>query len=447
VNDLILKKRNGYELTQKEISFLVSGYTKGSIPDYQMAAFNMAVFFQGLTRDETLYLTLAMLESGDRVSLADIPGIKVDKHSTGGVGDTATLVLAPLVAAAGVPVAKMSGRGLGHTGGTIDKFESIPGFKTELAIDEMVAAVKKIGVAVVGQSDNLVPADKKLYALRDVTATVDSLPLIASSIMCKKLAAGADALVLDVKTGDGALLKGLNQALALAEVMVDIGQGAGMETVAIITNMDQPLGKAIGNSLEIKEAILTLRGEGPSDLEELCLELGAQMLCLAKTVDTATAGRDKLKKLIASGQALKKLTELIGSQQGDVRVVDDLTLLPHARSKVPVKSQQSGYIRRIKAEAVGMGAMMLGAGRETKEAVIDLSVGITLEKKVGDRVEAGEAIATIHANDDPASGKVADVKRILLNACQIEPEKKEKPGLILGYVDRNGRHQKFENIT
>jgi pyrimidine-nucleoside phosphorylase len=436
--DLILKKRNGYELTREEIDFLVTGYTKGSIPDYQIAAFSMAVFFQGLTRKETLHLTLAMLESGDRISLADIPGIKVDKHSTGGVGDTTTLVLAPLVAAAGVPVAKMSGRGLGHTGGTIDKFAAIPGFKTELTIEEMKIAVKKIGVAVIGQTGNLVPADKKLYALRDVTATVDSLPLIAGSIMSKKLAAGADALVLDVKTGDGALLKGLDQAFALAAAMVEIGQGAGKETVALVSNMDQPLGKAIGNSLEVAEAIHTLKGEGPDDLTELCLELGAQMLCLAKAADSAAAGRNKLKELIASGKALEKLVELIESQKGDIRVVEDLNLLPRARTEVLVKSPKAGYIHCLKAEAVGVGAMLLGAGRETKESIIDLAVGIVLEKKVGEKVEKGETIAVIHANADPSSEKVLAVKKTILNAYHIKPEQKEKPSLIEGFVDKNG---------
>jgi len=439
VYDLILKKRNGYELSREEIKFLVSGYVKGIIPDYQIAAFNMAVYFQGLTREETLQLTLAMVESGDQVSLKEIPGIKVDKHSTGGVGDTTTLVLAPLVAAAGVPVAKMSGRGLGHTGGTIDKYEAIPGFKTSLSIDEMIAAVKNVGVAVVGQTGNLVPADKKLYALRDVTATVDSLPLIASSIMSKKLAAGADALVLDVKTGDGAFLKDLEEAFALAEIMVEIGQDAGRETVAVITNMDQPLGKAVGNSLEIEEAILTLRGEGPADLKELCLVLGAQMLYLAKAADSVTAARDKLEKVIASGAALAKLRELIKSQQGDERVVDDMTLLPQAANKISILSSKAGYIQRIKAESIGIGAMMLGAGRETKDSAIDLAVGITLEKKVGDRVEAGAELAVLHANDAQGNEKIAAVQQMLLSAYEIGPEPAEKPKLVQGYVDKNGR--------
>ncbi|MEW6623809.1 MAG: pyrimidine-nucleoside phosphorylase [Bacillota bacterium] len=439
VYDLILKKRNGYELSREEIKFLVSGYVKGIIPDYQIAAFNMAVYFQGLTREETLQLTLAMVESGDQVSLKEIPGIKVDKHSTGGVGDTTTLVLAPLVAAAGVPVAKMSGRGLGHTGGTIDKFEAIPGFKTSLSIDEMIAAVKTVGVAVVGQTGNLVPADKKLYALRDVTATVDSLPLIASSIMSKKLAAGADALVLDVKTGDGAFLKDLEEAFALAEIMVEIGQDAGRETVAVITNMDQPLGKAVGNSLEIEEAILTLRGEGPADLKELCIVLGAQMLYLAKAADSVTAARDKLEKVIASGAALAKLRELIKSQQGDERVVDDMTLLPQAANKISILSSKAGYIQRIKAESIGIGAMMLGAGRETKDSAIDLAVGITLEKKVGDRVEAGAELAVLHANDAQGNEKIAAVQQMLLSAYEIGPEPAEKPKLVQGYVDKNGR--------
>ncbi|MDW7675727.1 MAG: pyrimidine-nucleoside phosphorylase [Bacillota bacterium] len=439
--DLILKKRNGFELTASEIKFFVNGYTKGLIPDYQMAALNMAIFFQGLTKAETLHLTLAMMESGDTISLAEIPGIKVDKHSTGGVGDTTTLVLAPLVAAAGVPVAKMSGRGLGHTGGTIDKFEAIPGFQTELAIDDMINAVKNTGVAVVGQTGNLVPADKKLYALRDVTATVDSLPLIASSIMSKKLAAGADALVLDVKTGNGAFLKDLEKAFELAQTMVDIGQGAGRETVAVITNMDQPLGKAIGNSLEIEEAIRTLKGEGPADLEELCLVLGGQMLYLAKAVESASAGEAKLKELLANGLALEKLKELIRSQQGNDKVVEDLSLLPQARHKIAVTAPTSGYIHRIKAEATGIAAMILGAGRETKESVIDLAVGVTLEKKVGDKVNSGDEVAIIYTNDNPNSDKVLTAVDKIIGAYEIKPQAFAAPKLIQGYVDKVKRNK------
>jgi pyrimidine-nucleoside phosphorylase len=435
---LILKKRNGQELAEAEIRQLILGYAKGEIPDYQLAAFNMAVYFRGLTPKETLALTMAMIESGETVTLKDIPGIKVDKHSTGGVGDTTTLVLAPLVAAAGIPVAKMSGRGLGHTGGTIDKFEAIPGFKTDLPVKAMIEAVKTVGAAIVGQTGNLVPADKKLYALRDVTATVDSLPLIASSIMSKKLAAGADALVLDVKTGDGAFLKGLDEAVQLAKAMVEIGEGAGRETVAVITNMDQPLGKAVGNSLEIAEAILTLQGKGPADLTELCLELGGWMLYLAKAAVSVEAGRTKLQELIDNGAALAKLEQLIKSQAGDYRVVRDLTILPQAGTIVSITAPIAGYVHRIKAEAVGTGAMMLGAGRETKEAAIDLAAGIVLEKKVGSRVEAGEQLAILHTNFEQDSRQVAKVREMIINAYAFMPEPIVEQKLIQGYVTKAG---------
>ncbi len=436
--DIILKKRNGGELNPKEIEFLVLGYTEGRIPDYQMAAFTMAVFFKGMSERETLDLTMTMMDSGETISLKEIPGIKVDKHSTGGVGDTTTLVLAPLVAAAGVPVAKMSGRGLGHTGGTIDKFESIPGFKTDLPVNEMIEAVKSIGVAVVGQSGNLVPADKKLYALRDVTATVDSLPLIAASIMSKKLAAGADALVLDVKAGDGAFLKKIDDAFALASMMVQIGEGAGRETKAVITNMDQPLGKAVGNALEIKEAIHTLRGEGPQDLEELCLELGSRMLLLANNVKSIEKGKEKLKMLIEDGKALSKFKEFILNQHGNPQVVEDLTLLPQAKEKVPVKALKSGYVHGIKTESIGLGAMMLGAGRETKDALIDLSVGITVEKKVGDRVDEGDDLAFIYANSERNSEIANEVMKVVSKAYDIKTEFIERPKLVIGYVDKQG---------
>ncbi|MFU8795568.1 MAG: pyrimidine-nucleoside phosphorylase, partial [Dethiobacteria bacterium] len=371
--DLIIKKRNGFILTKAEIDFLISGYVDGSIPDYQMSALAMAIYFQGMNEEETLHLTMAMVNSGDTISLKKIPGIKVDKHSTGGVGDTTTLVLAPLVAAAGVPVAKLSGRGLGHTGGTLDKLESIPGFSTEMTVKELLAAVKNIGVAVAGQTGNLVPADKMLYALRDVTATVDSMPLIAGSIMSKKLAAGADALVLDVKSGDGAFLKDREQAFKLARAMVNIGNGAGRETVAVVTNMDQPLGRAVGNALEVEEAILTLRGEGPPDLEELCLVLGGWVLCLAGKTDSPVEGKEILKKLIDNGEALRKMKELISNQHGNDAVTENLHLLPHTTNRVKVKAVASGYIKRLKAEAIGVAAMTLGAGREKKDSIIDLS--------------------------------------------------------------------------
>ena len=430
--DIIMKKRLGQELTRAEIEYLLSGYVQGDIPDYQLAAFLMAVYFQGMTAGETLSLTRVMLESGDRLSLKDIPGIKVDKHSTGGVGDTTTLVLAPLVASAGVPVAKMSGRGLGHTGGTVDKFESIPGFRTDLSVAEMTAAVKSCGVAVVGQTGNLVPADKKLYALRDVTATVDSLPLIASSIMSKKMAAGTDALVLDIKTGDGAFLKDRDQAFDLADTMVEIGEGAGLKTVAVITNMEQPLGLAVGNSLEMQEAILTLKGEGPRDLTELCLVLGGHMLTLAGRAKGPLQGREILQTCISDGSALQKFKEMIVSQGGNANVVDDLTLLPRAGERVPVLSQQGGVVHSIAAEAIGLGAMLLGAGRETKESVIDLAVGIVLKKKVGDTVFPGEELAVLHVNTPAETPKVREAAGITLKAFIIKPESVEKPSLVLG---------------
>jgi pyrimidine-nucleoside phosphorylase len=443
--DIILKKRNRSALSREEIDYLVSGYVSGAVPDYQMAAFAMAVYFQGMTRAETLDLTLAMVASGDTVSLAEIPGIKVDKHSTGGVGDTTTLVLAPLVAAAGAPVAKMSGRGLGHTGGTLDKLEAIPGFTAALSAAAMIRAVREVGVAVVGQTANLVPADKMLYALRDVTATVDSLPLIAASIMSKKLAAGADALVLDVKTGDGAFLKDLEAAAALAGAMVEIGLGAGRETVALITNMDQPLGRAVGNALEVEEAILTLQGRGPADLEALCLLLGGEMLHLAGIAASPAAGQEKLRGIIAGGEGLAKFRELIRSQQGDARVAEDFSLLPRARTRVPVKSPTDGYVRRIKAEAVGRGAMLLGAGRETKDAAIDPAAGIILLKKIGDPVSAGEPLAELHTGHGPLSPPVEAARRLVLDAFECGAEPVPQPPLLLGRVDRSGCFRRINN--
>ena len=430
--DLILKKREGQALEPEELNFLISGYTAGTIPDYQMAAFLMAVCFQGMNREETLNLTLAMLASGDRISLTDIPGIKVDKHSTGGVGDTTTLVLAPLVAAAGVPVAKMSGRGLGHTGGTLDKLASIPGFRTDLGLEEMVAAVKKYGVAVVGQTGTLVPADKKMYALRDVTGTVQSLPLIASSIMSKKLASGADALILDVKAGDGAFLKDEEEAFALARAMVEIGEGAGVKTEALITNMDQPLGQAVGNALEMEEAVLTLRGEGPPDLEELCLELGGRMLALAGRAADGASGREILKGLLDSGAALEKLKELIHSQGGDPRVAEDLSLLPRSERILPLASPGSGYVQGIRAQRVGHCAMLLGAGREAWDSEIDLAAGILLKKKVGDPVEAGEELALVHGKAGLTPQEMAGVMELLAEAYRIGPQRPPVPPLILG---------------
>lgn len=435
VYDLILKKRNGSTLSKEEIDYLISGYVNGDIPDYQIAALAMAIYFQGMNEEETLHLTMAMMHSGDLIDLKEIPGTKVDKHSTGGVGDTTTLVLAPLVAAAGAPVAKLSGRGLGHTGGTLDKLESIPGFKTEMSVNDLIRAVKQIGVAVAGQTGNLVPADKLLYALRDVTATVDNKSLIAGSIMSKKLAAGADALVLDVKAGDGAFLKTREEAFALAELMVSIGNGAGRKTVALVTNMDQPLGRAVGNALEVKEAILTLRGEGPPDLEELCLQLGGWMLTLAGRSADHEEGREHLKTLISNGSAIEKFKEMIRNQQGNDQVVEHLDLLPSTDHEVAVVTAARGYISNLKAETIGLAAMNLGAGRERKDSVIDPAVGIILEKKVGDHVFPGDPLAKVFFNSQTSDQQISDLKQMIADAFSFQEEKIKKDQLILGFVE------------
>ncbi|AZU64253.1 pyrimidine-nucleoside phosphorylase [Neobacillus mesonae] len=424
--DLIEKKRDGFELSKDEIQFLINGFTNGDIPDYQMSAFSMAVFFQGMTKKERVYLTEAMVQSGDQIDLSGIEGIKVDKHSTGGVGDTTTLVLAPLVASVGVPVAKMSGRGLGHTGGTIDKLESIEGFHVEITNDEFTDLVNKNKVAVIGQSGNLTPADKKLYALRDVTATVDSIPLIASSIMSKKIAAGADAIVLDVKTGSGAFMKNLEDAKDLAQTMVDIGNGVGRKTKAIISDMSQPLGFAVGNALEVKEAIDTLKGQGPEDLHELCLTLGSYMVVLAEKAADTNQAREMLEKSIRNGKALETFKIFLAAQGGDASVVDDPAKLPTASYTVEVLAKQSGYVAEIAAEEIGIAAMLLGAGRATKESVIDLAVGVMLHKKVGDYIQPGEALVTIHSNQE----NVEEVIEKIYATYRLADEKVEKPTLI-----------------
>lgn len=407
--DIIEKKRDGQELTTAEINFFIEGYTKGEIPDYQASALAMAIYFQDMNDRERADLTRAMVESGDTIDLSAIDGVKVDKHSTGGVGDTTTLVLAPLVASLGVPVAKMSGRGLGHTGGTIDKLESIAGFHVELTREQFIDLVNRDKVAVIGQSGNLTPADKKLYALRDVTGTVNSIPLIASSIMSKKIAAGADAIVLDVKTGDGAFMKTQEDAEELAHAMVRIGNHVGRKTIAIISDMSQPLGFAIGNALEVKEAIETLQGKGPKDLTELVLTLGSQMVILAGKAKTSEEAKEMLLDAIHSGKALAKFKEFLANQGGDASIVDDLTKLPQAKYKIELPAKQSGYISRMVADEIGVASMILGAGRATKEDVIDLAVGLVLHKKVGDKVEEGESILTIYSNRE----KVKDVKQKL----------------------------------
>lgn len=407
--DIIEKKRDGQELTTAEINFFIEGYTKGEIPDYQASALAMAIYFQDMNDRECADLTRAMVESGDTIDLSAIDGVKVDKHSTGGVGDTTTLVLAPLVASLGVPVAKMSGRGLGHTGGTIDKLESIAGFHVELTREQFIDLVNRDKVAVIGQSGNLTPADKKLYALRDVTGTVNSIPLIASSIMSKKIAAGADAIVLDVKTGDGAFMKTQEDAEELAHAMVRIGNHVGRKTIAIISDMSQPLGFAIGNALEVKEAIETLQGKGPKDLTELVLTLGSQMVILAGKAKTSEEAKEMLLDAIHSGKALAKFKEFLANQGGDASIVDDLTKLPQAKYKIELPAKQSGYISRMVADEIGVASMILGAGRATKEDVIDLAVGLVLHKKVGDKIEEGESILTIYSNRE----NVEDVKQKL----------------------------------
>lgn len=423
--DIIEKKRDGGELSTEEIQFFITNYTNGSIPDYQASALLMAIYFQGMTSKECADLTTAMIYSGDTVDLSAIKGIKVDKHSTGGVGDTTTIVLAPLVAALDVPVAKMSGRGLGHTGGTNDKFEAIPGFKIELTKEEFINQVNTKGVAVIGQSGNLTPADKKLYALRDVTGSVNSIPLIASSIMSKKLAAGADAIVLDVKTGDGAFMKTDEESEKLAQEMVNIGNNIGRRTMAIISDMSQPLGFAIGNALEVKEAIDTLKGQGPADLTELVLTLGSQMVVLAGKAANLDEARVKLQEVIANGKALEKLKVLITAQGGDSSVVDHPEKLAQAPYQVELLAPKSGYVAKIIADKVGIIAMQLGAGRATKDDIVDPAVGLVLHKKVGDKVAQGESLLTIHANTE----QLDDIKQKLYKVIQISAEAKA-PTLI-----------------
>ncbi|EUJ32099.1 pyrimidine-nucleoside phosphorylase [Listeria floridensis FSL S10-1187] len=423
--DIISKKRDGNSLSKAEIDFFIEGYTKGDIPDYQASALLMAIYFEDMNDEERQNLTLAMVNSGETIDLSAISGIKVDKHSTGGVGDTTTLVLAPLVAALGVPVAKMSGRGLGHTGGTIDKLESVEGFHVELSQKDFIELVNRDKVAVIGQSGNLTPADKKLYALRDVTGTVDSIPLIASSIMSKKIAAGADAICLDVKTGAGAFMKTEEDAEELARAMVRIGNGVQRNTMAVISDMSQPLGFAVGNALEVKEAIDTLRGNGPEDLTELVLVLGSQMVVLAGQAADLAEARAKLEAVIASGEALAKFKVFLENQGGDASVVDDPSKLPQARYEIDVKAKSSGFVSEIIADEIGVAAMLLGAGRATKEDQIDLGVGLLLRRKIGDRVEAGETLVTIFSNRED----VTEVKAKIYASIQIA-EQASAPKLV-----------------
>lgn len=431
MSDLIVKKRNGGTLTGEEIGFMVEGYTNGRIPDYQMSAMMMAIYFQGMNEEETLSLTMAMRDSGEVLNLKAIDGIKVDKHSTGGVGDKTSLALAPMAAACGIPVAKMSGRGLGHTGGTIDKLESFSGFSTSIPAQKFIENVNRIGISIMGQTADLAPADKKLYALRDVTATVDNMSLIASSIMSKKLAAGADAIVLDVKTGSGAFMKTEEDSFALAREMVKIGNGAGKKCVAVVSDMDQPLGFAVGNALEVKEAVETLQGRGPADFLELCLTLGTQMLLLGKKAETEEEARKKLLAVIEDGSALRKLAEFVEAQGGDSAAVYDTSLLPKASLAKEIKADRDGFVGHIECEEVGICSLLLGGGRETKESSIDLSVGIMLQKKVGDSVLSGDTLAILYANDGK---KLEAATERLLRAYRITDEAPEKRSLIKGVV-------------
>lgn len=430
--DLIKKKRDGGELSKEEIDFIISGYTADTIPDYQMSALAMAIYFQGMTPSERSHLTLAMARSGDQVDLSAIEGVKVDKHSTGGVGDTTSLVLAPLVASVGVPVAKMSGRGLGHTGGTIDKLEAVPGFQVEITNRQFIDLVNQNKVALVGQSGNLTPADKRFYGLRDVTATVESIPLIASSIMSKKIAAGADAIVLDVKTGSGAFMKDLSGAKELAQAMVDIGNSVGRRTMAVISDMSQPLGYAVGNALEVQEAIDTLKGAGPADLQELCLVLGSYMVYLAGMADNPQQARNNLEHSLASGQALQKFKSFLAAQGGDAGVVDDPSRLPQAKYQIAVPATQTGVVSAIQAEEIGVAAMLLGAGRATKESIIDLAVGIVLHKKIGDHVKAGQPLATVHSNQQ----QVETILQRIQQAYTITTQPVAPPPLIHHIIER-----------
>ena len=423
--DLIEKKRDGNELSTKEIEYIITKYTNGEIPDYQISALLMAIFYQDMTDREITDLTLAIAHSGDVIDLSPLDGIKVDKHSTGGVGDTTTLILAPLVASVGVTVAKMSGRGLGYTGGTLDKLEAIPGFQIELSDEAFIRIFNESKVAVIGQSGNLAPADKKLYALRDVTATVDSIPLIASSIMSKKIAAGADAIVLDVTTGDGAFMKNIEDARRLAKTMTSIGKLAHRQTVAVISDMSEPLGEAIGNSLEVVEAIETLNGNGPEDLLEMCYALGSQMVVLANQAATIEEARSLLQEALESGKALDKFKEMIRNQGGDDSIVDQPERLLTAKYVVELPAKSSGIVSKLVANELGIAAMMLGAGRKTKEDDIDHAVGLKLNKKIGDPVKEGESLLTIYSN----TKEISSVQELLYQNIQIS-DSAEKPTLI-----------------
>lgn len=429
--DLILKKRGGEALNLEEIHWFVNGFTQGDIPDYQVASLMMAIYFQGMNEAETVELVRAMINSGDVIDLSAISGKKVDKHSTGGVGDKTSIVLGPMVAACGVTVAKLSGRGLGHTGGTLDKLESFSGFQVELSMDDFTRQVNEIGIAIASQTGNLVPADKKLYALRDVTGTVENMSLIAGSIMSKKLASGAESIVLDVKTGSGAFMKTVDEATELGGEMVRIGEAMGKRTVALVSDMEQPLGRAVGNALEIKEAIAALKGEGPADLMELCVELGAEMLVLSERAKDLEEGRTLLQQVVSDGSALQKLREMVVAQGGDGKQFDQPELLQGAAFSDTLLADRSGYVTQLTAQKVGHASMLLGAGRETKSSAIDMGAGIVLVKKVGEAVEKGEVLARLYTN---SAEKAGSAKELLATAYTIAPEKGAPRPLIHGRI-------------
>jgi pyrimidine-nucleoside phosphorylase len=430
--DVIQRKRDGLELSRAEIASFVEGYTRGRIPDYQASALAMAIFFKGMTAGETVALAEAMMGTGEVLDLSDLPGPKADKHSTGGVGDKTSLILAPLAAACGVYVPMISGRGLGHTGGTLDKLESIPGFRVNLSLTEFRTVLRKARLGLIGQTPEIAPADRKLYALRDVTATVESLPLIAASIMSKKMAEGIDALILDVKTGDGAFMKTLPESKALAETMVAIGRGLGKRVAALITDMEQPLGRAVGNALEVAECVETLKGRGPKDLESLSLELAGWMLSLGAVVPTMEAARARVRDALGSGAGLRKFQEIVELQGGDPRVCDDGARLPRAREQVDLKAESDGRVVHIGCRAVGHAAMLLGAGRETVDSAIDPAVGLVLHKKVGDLVIKDEPLLTLHVND---RGRLEEAQRRLREAIRVAPEAPPRTPLIHAVLD------------
>lgn len=430
--DLIMKKRNGGELSEEEIAHLIQGFVSGEIPDYQMSALLMALYYKGMTKEETVHLTMEMAKSGDMLDLSAIHGVKVDKHSTGGIGDKTTLVVGPMVASLGIPVAKMSGRGLGYTGGTIDKLESFDGFSTSMSVEDFVDHVNQLHFALTGQTGNLAPADKKIYALRDVTATVDSIPLIASSIMSKKIASGADAIVLDVKMGSGAFMKNLEDARELAKTMVDIGRGVGRKMAAVISDMDQPLGLAVGNALEVMEAIDVLKGKGPADVRELCIVLGMYMVNCAKSEISLEDARTMLEKSLDDGSALAKFREFVAAQGGNPDTIEDYSLLPNAKYIVELKSEESGYVTHIEADEVGASSIILGAGRERKEDTINKAVGIVLNRKINEEVQKGDVLAYIHGDD---MEKIEQSAKRLLKAYEISPTPRNEHRLIYEIIE------------